>query len=66
MDEHIVRWEFRRYGDNRSVVVDFSLHRDAPWSEILPFFLDFLKGNGYVFAANHELEDMCTYDHAIE
>ena len=61
-----VSYTFFRSGDDRRVEIGFHLHRDMPWTEILPFFLDFLKANGYIFSADHELYEMCTYDHTIE
>ena len=66
MKEHMVQYSFTRSGDDRDLRVSFQLHRDMPWTEILPFFLDFLKGNGYVIDPSHEIYEMCTYDHSIE
>jgi len=66
MKEHMVEYSFNRYGDNRDVRLNFQLHRDMSWSEILPFFLDFLHANGYVIDPSHEIYEMCTYDHSVE
>lgn len=61
-----ISYTFFRSGDDRRVEIGFHLHRDMPWSEILPFFLDFLHANGYVIDPSHEIYEMCSYDHSIE
>ena len=53
---------FSRVGDDRIVDFQFNLDRDVSWMQIMPFFLDFLKANGYIFDNNHELYRMCDYE----
>ena len=55
-------FSFSVSGGDRSVEFSFNLDKDVTWMHILPFFLDFLKANGYLFENNHELYGMCKYE----
>lgn len=54
-NDELVTFEFNMNSADRAISLRKAFHNGEPmWSEVVPFFKDFLNGMGYVFPSNTE------------